>query len=195
MKSEITQQIGHAVAVLKQGGVALFPTETSYGLAVDATNPCAVKRLMRLKGRRTDKSFPLIVASTAMADRIGHLRCLGHRLAKAYWPGPLTLVVKERKGSGLARDVVRDGTIALRVSSHPVARELSRRLGRPIVSTSANKAGFPSAYRVEDAGVAPDAVLNVGRLSKKKSSTVVSIVDKQMVVLRKGDVRPVDPKC
>ena len=184
-----------AVDILRRGGVVVFPTETSYGLAADATNARAVAKVARLKGRPLDKTFPLIVSSTAMADRFGHLHCLGHRLAKTYWPGALTLVVEARKGAGLAKGVIaKDGTIALRVSSDKTAIALSRGLGKPIVSTSANKAGEPAVYDVSALDLKTDAVLDAGRLLKHKPSTIARITEKQIEILRVGSIKPYDSR-
>lgn len=195
MKTIQAQILKEAVETLRSGGVVLFPTETAYGLAADATNAKAVAKVAKLKGRPKEKTFPLIVSSTAMADRYGHLRCLGRRLAKTYWPGPLTLVIETRKDSGLVSGVARDdGTIAVRVSSHPVAQTLSRQLGKPIVSTSANKAGAPVAYSVEGTHMKADFVIDGGKLPKRKPSTIARIVDKKIEVLRKGPIKPIDPK-
>lgn len=195
MKPLSRLELQKAIACLKDGGVVLFPTETSYGLAADATNAKAVAKVARLKGRPEEKTFPLIVSSVTMADRYGHLRCLGQRLAKTYWPGALTLVVEARKGVGLARGVIaKDGTIALRVSSNEVARALARGLGRPIVSTSANLSGEPPLFDVASCKIGADAVLNVGRLPKRAPSTIVSILQGEIQLIRAGSVKPVDPK-
>lgn len=195
MKSISQTQIKEAVDILEKGGVVAFPTETSYGLAVDATNARAVAKVAKLKGRPAEKTFPLIMASTAMADRYGHLHCLGHRLAKKYWPGALTLVVDARKGSGLAKGVIaKDGTIALRVSSHPVAHELSRGLRKPIVATSANVSGQPAVYRLELLSMKVDGRLDVGELPQRSASTIARIADGEVQVLRQGAVHPRDPK-
>ncbi|KKW36919.1 MAG: Sua5/YciO/YrdC/YwlC family protein [Candidatus Giovannonibacteria bacterium GW2011_GWA2_53_7] len=184
------ERVKEAVEVLRLGGIVVFPTETSYGLAVDATNARAVAKVAKLKGRPTEKTFPLIVSSTAMAERYGHLRCLGRRLAKRYWPGALSLVVEARKNSGLARGIIaKDGTIAVRVSSDSTARALSRGLGRPIVSTSANKAGEPSLHDVSHLDFKVDFVLDVGRLPLRRPSTIVRIVEGDMTVLRQGGLR------
>ncbi|HBL39323.1 TPA: threonylcarbamoyl-AMP synthase [Candidatus Uhrbacteria bacterium] len=191
MKRISKESIKEAIEALRHGGVVVFPTETSYGLSADATNARAVARVARLKGRPSEKTFPLIVSSTAMADRYAHLRCLGHRLAKKFWPGPLTLVVEARKNVGLARGIVaRDGTVALRVSSNETARALARGLGRPIVSTSANRAGEPPAYDALDVTLKADFILDDGRLPRRKPSTIVHVVQGKIEVLRQGSVDP-----
>jgi len=191
MKRVSKEHIGEAVEILRAGGVVVFPTETSYGLAADAMNARAVAKVAKLKGRPSEKTFPLIVSSTAMAERYAHLRCLGRRLAKAHWPGPLTLVVEARKNVGLARGIVaRDGTVALRVSSNETARALARGLGRPIVSTSANRAGEPPAYDALDVTLKADFILDDGRLPRRKPSTIVHVVQGKIEVLRQGSVDP-----
>lgn len=191
MKKISRGQINEAVDCLKRGGVVLFPTETAYGLAVDATNEKAVSRLAVLKGRDVQKTFPIIVSSTAMAKKYGCMNRFSLRLAKKYWPGPLTMVVEARTSSILSRGVVRDdGTIAVRVSSHPVARALSKKLGSPITSTSANVAGEGTPYLVSDVNVKADYVLDCGKLPKRNVSTIVRVMDDEIKILRSGSIRP-----
>lgn len=157
--------IGCAVAHLRSGGLLIYPTETSYALGCDATNTKAVRAIFRLKGRERGKPLPLIVASMAMAERYIQFTPPARRLAKKYWPGPLTLVLasRSRRSSTLRRRgagewarvapgiIAANGTIALRASSHSIARALSRHLGRPIVSTSANRSGCPPSFSARSA--------------------------------------------
>ncbi|MBI4434998.1 L-threonylcarbamoyladenylate synthase [Candidatus Uhrbacteria bacterium] len=154
-----------AVRHLHAGGLLIYPTETAYAIGCDATNARAVRAIYRLKGREHGKPLPLIVASRAMAARYAQFTPLARRLAKKYWPGPLTLVLTQDisppppqwRGSERGRRVLApgiiapNGTIALRTSSHSIARALSRALGRPIVSTSANRSGEPPCYSVGSA--------------------------------------------
>ena len=151
--------------------------------------------LQKLKGRKSEKTFPLIVASKAMADRYAHPRCLGHRLMKEYWPGPLTLVMDARKRTDLAKSLIKsDGTIAMRLSSYPVAMALSKKLRAPITSTSANVAGAHTSYSIEEVNLAVDYTLDAGKLAKKKPSTIASITTKEVNILRQGSVKPKDSK-
>ncbi len=180
-----------AIAVLKQGGVVVFPTETAYGLAADATNEKAVARIFEIKGRNEEKSLPLIAASREMVERFAGIPRGLEKLASQYWPGPLTLVLPAI--GGLASGVVRDGTVAIRVSSHPVARALSEGLDAPIVSTSANLGGQPACYTVEDVraqlGDTPDIYLDGGVLEPQLPSTIVGVDDYGYPeVLRQGEV-------
>lgn len=192
--SLITQaQWKQAVAVLKQGGVILCPTETAYGLVADATNKKATKCVRDLKGRTKEKSFPLIASSLSMAKRYALFSPQLSALAKRYWPGPLTMVVPVRPRSGLSPDVIHDGTIAIRVSSHPMVRSLSRRLNVPLVGTSANHSGDPNSYTVEEAleslGKNVDDCLDGGRLRPRKSSTIIKEEQTGVVILRQGDLK------
>ena len=121
-----------AIEVLKQGGVVVFPTETAYGLAADATNEVAVERVGKIKGR-VPETFPIITATREMAESVGHIPQVLRRLADQHWPGPLTLLIPAARGV-LASGIVNNDQIAVRVSSHPVAQALSAGLGAPIVT-------------------------------------------------------------
>jgi len=195
--------IKKATEILRRGGVVIYPTETAYALGCDATNARAVARIFKLKGRKIGKSLPLIVASKTMAGHLITVDPVRSLMISRFWPGPLTIVARAWRGNPpaggprptdrLAPGVVaKDGTIALRVSSHPVARALSRGLGRPIVATSANRAGDPPTYTtrdaIEDLHGSPDLVLDAGRLPRRKSSTIIKIVNGRVQVLRQGSV-------
>ena len=171
-------------------------------MAADAGNIKAVRRVLKIKERDQAKFLTLIVASQKMAEQYVVLSASIKKLVKKYWPGPLTIVAPFRyigsKKKCLLHDFakMRFGTLALRVSSHPVAKELSRRLGRPIISTSANLSGQPTCYSIRAvkkqlAGrkFMPDFYLDTGRLSGKKLSTIVSEEDGQIVVLRQGVIK------
>lgn len=149
------------VTHLRHGGLLIYPTETAYAIGCDATNARAVRAIFRLKGRERGKPLPLIAASVAMAKRYARFTPLARRLARRWWPGALTIVLPQlRHSEGRARGIshhdkvaalapgalARDGTLALRISSHPIARALSQRLGRPIISTSANRSGQPPCH-------------------------------------------------
>jgi L-threonylcarbamoyladenylate synthase len=167
----------------------VFPTETAYGLAADATSERAVRRVFAIKGRESRKSLPLIVANLKMAEKYAILSPVLRKLVKNQWPGPLTVVAPARTKNKLSKGVVRGGTVAVRVSSHPIARELSQRLGRPIVSTSANLSGQPTCYSIravkKQLGNKPDFYFDVGYLPKRKPSRIIVGRHMEIVVLRK----------
>lgn len=182
-----TSELREAVAVLKKGGVIAYPTETVYGLGCDPRDPSARRRIYDLKGRDQKNPLLLVAASIAQVRKVARLDGKALKLAKAYWPGPLTLVLP-------ARTI---GTIAIRVSSSPTVQKLCRAFGYPIISTSANRSGEPEcrsgrAVKKIFAGqhLAPDFVLDEGRLPRRKTSTVAQ-VDKlgRIEVLREGAIK------
>ncbi|HJV33058.1 MAG TPA: L-threonylcarbamoyladenylate synthase [Patescibacteria group bacterium] len=180
-----------AAGVLKSGGLVVYPTETAYALGCDANNRKAVKRLFSVKKRDATKPLPLIAATSAMAKRFLKLDRYASALARAFWPGPLTLVAAAaaRLAPGAAS---RRGELAVRVSPHPVAAALAKALGRPVVSTSANRSGRKTAYDapsvLTDLGALPDLVLDAGVLKKAPVSTIVRPSGGVVEILREGPV-------
>src|SRR5207342_2884950 len=127
-----------AARCLAAGGLVAFPTETVYGLGADATNGSAVARLYAAKGRPSFNPLIAHVADLAEARRLACFDATAERLAKAFWPGPLTLVLPKTPGCPIS-DLATAGldSIAVRVPDHPVARELIAAFGRPVVAPSA----------------------------------------------------------
>ena len=122
-----------------------FPTETFYGVAVDAMNPRALSKLFEFKGRDPDKPVALIAADLEMVARVvSEIPPAAMRLARQFWPGPLTMVLPARARLSAAL-TNREGGVGIRISPHPIALELVRRLGSPLTATSANLAGEPPA--------------------------------------------------
>jgi L-threonylcarbamoyladenylate synthase len=189
------EQLEKAIEILKQGGVVVFPTETAYGLAADATNQNAVDKVCQIKGR-VPETLPTIAATVDMAESMGVIPKKLRELSDQYWPGPLTIVIPAARGS-LAPGIVNNDMIAVRVSSHPVAQALSAGLGAPIVSTSANVSGQPTGYAIEDVQAQfdgrehqPDMYLDMGPLDASvKPSTIVTVDDYGYPeVLRDGSI-------
>ncbi len=169
-----------------------MPTETVYGLGADAANPAAVAAIYEAKGR--PRFNPLIshVADIAAAERLAIFDDRAHRLAAAFWPGPLTLVLPIRPDTPVC-DLARAGleTVALRAPAHPVAQALLRAFGGPVVAPSANRSGRPSPTTfvdaVEETGVSAAAALEGGPCRVGLESTVVALLD-QPRLLRPGAV-------
>lgn len=177
-----------AVNVLRLGGIVIIPTESSYGVAVDATNAAAVARVYRLKKRSGSKFMPVIVSSVAMAKKFFSLNKNALKLCK-YYPAPLTLVVKQKRGK-IARNISSDGTVAFRVPANKFCREVSQKLGRPISATSANLSGKSPFYSIREVrklfGGKVELIVDGGDLKKRKPSTIINCVGPKPVVLRKG---------
>jgi L-threonylcarbamoyladenylate synthase len=185
--------IAEAAALLRSGHLVAFPTETVYGLGADATNALAVAATFEAKGR--PRFNPLIVhlAEVEAALALGVLGPAAQRLAAAFWPGPLTLVVKRTASCPIA-DLATAGldTVALRVPSHPVARALIGAAGVPVTAPSANRSGHVSAttadHVVADLGDRIAMVLDAGPAEHGVESTVLDVSGAQPVLLRPGAV-------
>ncbi len=187
------RQIEQAAAILRSGGVVAFPTETVYGLGADARNEAAVRRVFAIKGRPAD--HPLIVhlaAAEWLDDWARAAPDAARRLARAFWPGPLTLVL-ERAAHVL--DAVTGGqdSVALRVPDHPLALALIRAAG-PLVAPSANRFGRVSPTTAEhvraELGDAVDLILDGGPCPVGVESTVLSLISDTPTLLRPGAVTP-----
>jgi L-threonylcarbamoyladenylate synthase len=186
------KDIEQAVAVLRAGGLVAFPTETVYGLGADASNPQAVRRIFAVKGRPTD--HPLIVHiadAVQIANWARDIPRAAHALARKFWPGPLTLVLKRAAHVG---DLVTGGqdTVALRVPSHPVAQALLRRFGSGIAAPSANRFGRVSATTADhvrrEFGSEVECVLDGGACEVGIESTIVDLSGSRPALLRPGRI-------
>jgi L-threonylcarbamoyladenylate synthase len=185
-------EIERAVALLSAGELVAFPTETVYGLGADASNPAALARIFAAKGR--PKTHPLIVHFSGLAaarDWAAEVPEAAARLAGAFWPGPLTLVLPR---SARVPDAVTGGqaSVALRVPAHPVARALLAAFGRGIAAPSANRYGRISPTRAadvrEELGDRVAMVLDGGDCTVGLESTIVACLDGRVTLLRPGSI-------
>lgn len=181
-----------AARILRQGRLVAFPTETVYGLGADATNDRAVAAVFAAKDRPHFNPLIVHLASYEEAARIVHFEERAKRLARAFWPGPLTLVLPRREGAPVSR-LAGGGleTLAVRVPNHEVARALLIATHRPIVAPSANRSGRLSPTRPEHViaslGARVDLVLDGGPCRIGLESTVVDLVD-GVLILRPGGI-------
>ena len=187
----MTISLSEAAARIREGKLVAFPTETYYGLAVDALDPGALERLFALKGREGEKASALLVADLAMfAGFCTEVPARARDLVAAHWPGPLTLALPARPE--LPEAIVREGFVAARVSSHPLAQALVVFAGRPITATSANRAGAAparTAAEVRDQfGAEALHVLDGGQTPGGAPSTLVRLRGDKVEVLRKGAI-------
>jgi L-threonylcarbamoyladenylate synthase len=186
------QSLNQAANTLRQGGLVAFPTETVYGLGADAENPAAVARVFAAKGRPAD--HPLIVHlgnAEQLARWAGDVPAAAYELAAAFWPGPLTLILKR---SSRASDQVTGGldTVGLRVPSHPLAQQLLTTFGGAIAAPSANRFGRVSPTTAQhvltelDGRI--DLILDGGPCLVGLESTIVDLSRGQPVILRPGGI-------
>ena len=186
------QDLQEAAAILRAGGLVAIPTETVYGLAADALNGAAVAGIFVAKGRPQDN--PLIVHISSMEEWRPLVKAIPDQalmLAAAYWPGPLTMILPR---DNCIPDEVSAGldTVAVRMPSHPVARELIRLTGRPLAAPSANRSGIPSpttaAHVRQDMDGRIDAIVDGGMCTVGVESTVVDLSGGTPRLLRPGGI-------
>jgi L-threonylcarbamoyladenylate synthase len=176
-------KIAHAAKLLQAGALVAFPTETVYGLGADARNPEALARLSKVKGRKEGKPYSLLVPSQRRAEETcGGFNRIAQKLARMYWPGPLTLVVPKTGG----------GTVGLRLPEHPIARSLLSHCGFSLATPSANKSGTAepvSARQVRESLQGEIAlILDGGPAWQGRPSTVVKVGDDNVEIHREGSV-------
>lgn len=185
--------LDQAAAILRDGGLVAFPTETVYGLGADATRADAVARIYAAKERPRFNPLIAHVAHPVTARREGVFDAAAGALAAAFWPGPLTLVVPVAAG-GSVSDLARAGldSVALRVPAHPLAQAFLAQVGRPVAAPSANRSGRVSPTRAEhvlaDLDGRIDAVLDGGATQVGLESTIVACLRGRPQLLRSGGV-------
>jgi L-threonylcarbamoyladenylate synthase len=184
--------INLAATVLRDGGVIVFPTETVYGIGALADSKFGPHEIFEVKVRPTNLPIPLLVETEDALDTWGvDVPECAHRLAKAFWPGAITIVVKA--SARVPKDFVApDGTIGLRSPDHEVVRELLQAAGGPIFATSANTHGNPAPGSFDD--VEPRIIANAdlsldgGETKHQLASTVVICTGGEPEVVREGSI-------
>ena len=182
--------VERAARTLAAGGLVAFPTETVYGLGADATDGAAVARLYEAKDRPSFNPLIAHVADAGAARALARFDSAAQRLAAAFWPGPLTLVLPKRADCPVA-ELATAGldTIAVRVPSHPVARAILVAFGRPVVAPSANRSGHVSPTTAQhvlaDLRGRIELILDGGPTPMGLESTIIACLDRP-VLLRPG---------
>lgn len=179
-----------AVAILRSGGIIAYPTETFYGLGVDAENREAIEKIFQVKGRDFKNPVALIMGDEEPLPRFAsYVPEYGRRLIERFWPGPLTLVLR---ATPAVSEVLTAGSgrIGIRISSHPVARSLAKMLEKPITATSANLSGLPECIAasevIDQIGERIDAAVDGGITPGGLGSTILDVTGDAPVVLRAG---------
>jgi len=182
--------IKKAAQIILQGGIIAFPTESFYGLAADALNEAALKKIFRVKGREEGKPILLLIADQSwLKGLVQEISPLAERLMEKFWPGPLTLVfnASPQLSPLLTADT---GKIGIRLSPHPVTQALVQGVGRAITGTSANLSGQPGTLTAREAfhslGESLDAVLDGGKTAGGPGSTVLDVSDPSPRMIREG---------
>ncbi len=195
IKKPDCEMLKAVVKELKAGAVMVFPTDTAYGLGCDATNARAVAKIFKIKGRAAGKALPMIVADADMAKHFFAVKAPDAKLAAQFWPGPLSIILAAKPA--VVKTALAKGTAAVRVPALELARTLSKRLGRPLVATSANLSGAPACYSIraflgqaKNMKTRPELVIDAGALRRRRPSTIVRAAKSgTMEVLRKGPIK------
>lgn len=186
--------IKKAIAALKKGGVIVYPTDTAYALGGIFNSPKVIKIVLKIK-KRADPKFTLVAANLKQVEKIFKLNILEKKLAKKYWPGPLSIVVSSR--------------FSVRVPKNKIARLLALKTGKPLIATSANLSGAKTPYdsqkiikafkskktpassakKADSARQEPDLILDFGRLPKKPVSTIIRVKNKKIEIIRQGGIK------
>lgn len=179
-----------AAAIVRDGGLVAYPTETYYGLGVDPFNEKALERLFAVKNRSRVKPVLVLVADRLQVNLLAaHVSDTANRLMNLFWPGPLTLVLPARTGLS---PLLTGGTatIGVRLSPHPLANDLVRTFGAPLTATSANLAGAPAAETAEEVadvfGDRVDMIVDGGRTPGRRASTLVRVENEEVACVREG---------
>lgn len=176
--------IASAADVIRKGGLVVFPTETVYGIAANLLDTKAIGRLREIKAERQDKPFTVHISDVSMMDKMG---CYATKealsLISKFWPGPLTIVLKDDKG----------GTVGFRMPANKVALELIKQAGVPVVAPSANLSGNKAPTSAEaalkDLADKVDIIIDAGNTEIGIESTVVDMTVAPPKVLREGAVK------
>ena len=184
-------ELACAASVLQAGGLVVFPTETVYGLGGDATRDEAAKKIYAAKGRPSDNPLIIHIANPADAEQYAVTNELYYRLAKAFMPGPLTVILPRRESIPKSTTGGLD-SVAVRCPAHPVAHKLIELCGFPIAAPSANLSGKPSptsaAHVAQDMDGRVDMIIDGGESEIGLESTIVKIDGDRLILLRPGGI-------
>ncbi|MBT4192302.1 MAG: threonylcarbamoyl-AMP synthase [Candidatus Diapherotrites archaeon] len=195
LKGNKAKVISVAIKTLNAGGIIIYPTETCYGLGVDATNQDAVNKLISYKTFRDDKPISVAVTDRKMAEKYVKLNATAKNLYKEYLPGPFTIV---SKGKGKVANGVESNTktLGVRIPKYDFMLELTKVFGKPITATSANVSYKKTPYCVKDIlthtsekqQALIDLIIDAGKLPKNDPSTVIDTTLDDVNILRQGDI-------
>lgn len=192
-KRPIAPQLTLPARILSEGGLVAFPTETVYGLGGNALDAGAANKIYTAKGRPSDNPLIVHIARPADAEKYAYTNELYEKLAKAFMPGPLTVVLPKKENIPLS---VTGGlqTVGIRCPGDPVARELIRLAGVPVAAPSANVSGRPSptaaSHVYDDLNGRIDCIIDGGEAEVGLESTIVKIDGERLVLLRPGAITP-----
>ena len=181
--------IERAVKIINKGGIAVFPTDTIYGIGCDPYNNESVKKIYDIKSRKTSKPFPILVYSREVAEKIVHFDDLSIKIVERFWPGPLTIIVNS-KDKKLNNSLNVPDKIAIRVPNHKCTLELLRKCNL-LIGTSANisgHSGFTNPNDCFDNIQDYDIFIDGGSITSNGESTIIEVKNKTIKIIREGAI-------
>ncbi|MFH0819048.1 MAG: L-threonylcarbamoyladenylate synthase [Patescibacteria group bacterium] len=177
------KQIDQAVGILKQGGIVIYPTDTAYAIGCKFKNRTGINKILRIK-KRKDKKFTLIASSLYQVEKFFKLNSCQRKIAKKYWPGPVSIVVSNN--------------FSVRVPKNNIARQLAKSAGEPIIATSLNISGEATIYNLEKIQYTAlqkkinheqIEIVDSGSLTKRKPSAIIQcFTNNKIKILRHGPI-------
>ncbi len=185
----LNSAVAKTVRVLKSGGIIAHPTDTVWGLACDAANPKAVQKIHALKKSDSAKPLLLNLPSKNYLGKIGRKLCRAKILAKEFWPGSLSLLIRAKSTPGVSRE---ESKIGVRLPNHKLSNTLARKFGAPLITTSANLSGERVAENASDVakifGNEIDLILDDSSEPKNFPSTLVDVSGDEVKLIREGAI-------
>jgi L-threonylcarbamoyladenylate synthase len=183
------EKLLEASKIIKQGGVVVYPTETVYGLGVNAFDKKAVEKVFAIKSREKLKPISIAVKNLTEAEKLAEFNTLALKISKKFLPGPLTIVLplKDKR-----LEIVSAGTktVGIRIPDYPLTTEFLECIGVPITATSANMTEMEEPLTAQDAmnqiGDKVDLILDAGKCKLSVPSTIVSVMNEEIKIIRKG---------
>ncbi len=182
------EAISEAIKVLKEGGLIIYPTETSYALGCDFFNEKAVQKIYEVKKRGFNNPLGVIIPNKEYLSKIVKTNLKINNIIKEYWPGPLNIVLDLIKKPYAN---YKFNNLALRISNNKFAFSLCKSFNKPIIATSANKSGLDNIYnpqQIKEQNITVDLFINAGILKKVKPSTIISLENNKVKILREGTI-------
>ncbi len=188
--------IQKAAKVLEKGGIIVYPTDTAYGIGVNALNEVAIRKLYEIKGRDFSKPTHIVVHDWEMIEELCVVNKQAKKLYDAFLPGPLTLILP-KKDSVPSILVANGSTLGVRVPNSPITLSLSQFSTSPYTTPSANRSGEPTPYSIEEVKKVldiekVDLVLDAGELPRTLPSTVIDISKNELKIIREGPITKVE---
>ncbi|MFA6391704.1 MAG: L-threonylcarbamoyladenylate synthase [Patescibacteria group bacterium] len=193
-KKLTNQDLKRIISLLKAGGIIIYPTETAYAIGGDACNIEVIKKIYSIKKRSAKLPLPVIVGSMLQAKKFVTFDSVSLKLAKKYWPGALTLILK-KKNNIPSLLTAGKRNLALRVSGNLIAQSIALGLGGPLISTSANSSKEKECYsismvrkQISNLNGLVSVIIDAGKLPSVVPSTIAQIKSNKIVTLRKGNI-------